>query len=43
MSLGEDHAGVSHIGYMCPDCKHRLYSRPITPEEYYKSMGVKTS
>lgn len=41
MTLGEDHAGVSHVGYECPDCFHRRYSKPITREEYYRSFGIK--
>jgi hypothetical protein len=39
MSLGEDNAGVSHIGYKCPDCVHRQYSKPLTREEYYEQFS----
>jgi hypothetical protein len=41
MTLGEDHAGVHAIGYECPDCFHRRYSKPITREEYYKQFNSK--
>ena len=39
MSIGEDQAGVQANGYECPDCKHRQYAKPLTPEEYYKRFS----
>jgi hypothetical protein len=38
-TLGEQHAGVSHMGYKCPDCFHRQYAKPLTREEYYEQMS----
>jgi len=40
-TIGEWQAGIGlHGSYECPDCKHRRYAKPLTSEEYYKSMGV---
>lgn len=39
MSLGEEAAGISHLGYKCPDCTHRMFSKPLTPEEFYEQMN----
>jgi hypothetical protein len=38
MTLGEDAAGVSAIGYKCPDCFHRMYAKPLTSEEFYEQF-----
>lgn len=40
ISIGESKAGIGLFNYVCPDCTHILYSKPLTSEEYYKSMGV---
>lgn len=38
MTLGEESGGVNPIGYECPDCKHRKFSKPLTREEYYNQF-----
>jgi hypothetical protein len=38
MTLGEDAAGVSALGYECPECYHRQHSKPLTREEYYEQF-----
>jgi hypothetical protein len=41
-SIGEWQAGIGFHGvYMCPDCTHRQFARPLTSEEYLKSLGIK--
>jgi hypothetical protein len=40
MTIGEEHAGVSHINYECPDCISRKYKKPLTREEYYKQFNL---
>lgn len=33
--------GIGVFGfYECADCSFRNYSKPLTSEEYYRSMGV---
>ena len=40
-TIGEWQQGIGiGGGYECPDCIHRKYSKPLTSEEYYRSMGV---
>lgn len=40
-TIGEWQAGIGLTGsYQCPDCIHRKYAKPLTSEEYPKSMGV---
>ena len=38
MTIGEEHGGVNRIGYECPDCLHRKYSKPLTSEEFYEQF-----
>lgn len=40
MSIHEDIAGVNPIGYECPDCRHRRYSKPLTSKEYYSKFKL---
>lgn len=38
-TIGEYKAGIGHIGYTCPDCNHRQYSKPLTRKEYYEQFS----
>lgn len=41
-TIGEWKAGIPGIGsYKCPDCMSHERN-PVTAEQYYKSMGIKT-
>lgn len=40
MTLGEEKMGMGVLNYICPDCKYRKYSTPITKEEYYKKFNL---
>jgi len=38
ISLGEEKAGIGIFNYICPDCIHRQYSKPLTSSEYYEQF-----
>ncbi|GIV43945.1 MAG: hypothetical protein KatS3mg035_1068 [Bacteroidia bacterium] len=41
-TIGEWKAGIGLKGiYECPDCVRRKYAKPLTSEEYLRSMGIK--
>ena len=38
-TIGEWKAGITQIGYICPECWHRQYAKPLTREEYYEQFS----
>ena len=43
-TIGEWKIGIGFNGvYECPDCFHHRHSKPISREDYYRSMGVKVN
>ena len=38
MTITEEKNGIGIFNYVCPECFHRRYSKPLTSDEYYKQF-----